>query len=211
MKILFMVFALFTLFSKKENDIVIEAIPENVTVQNREITLSENPDFKAIKLDARKYDGLAIFNDVEFDEGDVIINIKGEDVQGKSFVGFAFNIKNDSTYEVIYFRPFNFNASEQIRREHMVQYVHHPKYTWYYLRNNFTGIFEKGIPDPPNPNNWFKAKINISEDSVKVYMPGLSNYVLAVERLCDQESNKIGYWTGFGSGGEFGELRIIKN
>lgn len=91
------------------------------------------------------------------------LNFLGENNPGKSFIGIAFNIQNEKTYEVIYFRPFNFIAEEQIRKDHMIQYIFHPNFTWRKLRDERTGEFEGEITIPPNPDDWFKVKINIDD------------------------------------------------
>ena len=144
----------------------------------------------------------------EFENGKVEIDLLGENNPGKSFIGIAFNIQDEDTYEVVYFRPFNFVAKEQIRREHMVQYVFHPTYTWRKLRTDRTGEFENELPTPPNPDDWFTATIHIMPDKVKVYVNEGSEPVLEVDRLSAQKSDKIAVWTGFGSSGRFRNMVI---
>ncbi|MCP4458462.1 MAG: hypothetical protein GY816_10640 [Cytophagales bacterium] len=160
----------------------------------------------AVEMNAEKSDGLGILGDVEFDKGSIEVELLGENNPGRSFIGIAFNIQNDSTYEVVYFRPFNFVAEEQIRKEHMVQYIFHPEYTWRKLREERTGEFESKIPIPPNPDDWFKAKINISTEKAEVYVVGISKPVLVIDRLTTSKSNEIGIWTGYGSSGRFKNL-----
>ncbi len=134
----------------------------------------------------------------------------GENNPGKSFIGIAFNIQDDETYEAVYFRPFNFVASEQIRKEHMVQYIRHPLYTWYKLREERTGEFENEISVPPDPDDWFNAKIVVSEKSVQVYVNDLPEAVLKVDRLVLPGSSNIGLWTGNGSSGRYRNLVITE-
>ncbi len=160
----------------------------------------------AVEMNAKNSDGIGIIEDVEFDKGTIEIELLGENNPGKSFIGIAFNIQNDKTYEVIYFRPFNFVAKEQIRKDHMVQYIFHPEFTWRKLREERTGEFEREIAIPPNPDDWFKVSININEDKVEVYVNDLHEPVLSVDRLTTTKSKKIGIWTGFGSSGRFKNL-----
>lgn len=89
----------------------------NIKVVNRQISEYE---IDGVELDAKEGDGLAILKDVNFKSGTIYFEIKGENAPGRSFVGLAFNVQNDSTYEAIYFRPFNFYAEEPSRRSHMV-------------------------------------------------------------------------------------------
>jgi hypothetical protein len=101
-------------------------------------------------------------------------------------------------------------ATEQARKDHMVQYIHHPEFTWYYLRENRTMEFENEIPDPPDPNQWFNAKIVVSEKNVEVFLENIVEPVLVVERLAESRSKKIGLWTGNGSSGRFRDLILTK-
>jgi hypothetical protein len=174
---------------------------------NRELSQLTD-DSRAVGLNAAPGDGLSYLKDVSFKEGIVNIELLGENNPGRSFVGFAFNIQNDSTYEVVYFRPFNFVAEEKLRKEHMVQYIYHPEFTWRKLRETRTGEFENEIVNPPDPNQWFRAKIEIGKNTVKVYVDDSAKAVLEIERLTEIKSDKIGIWTGFNSSGSFRNLHL---
>lgn len=162
----------------------------------------------AVEMGAKNSDGLGILKDLKFDKGIIEVELLGENKPGKSFIGIAFNIQNDSTYEVIYFRPFNFVAKEQIRKDHMVQYTFHPEFTWRKLREERTGEFENEISNPPNPDDWFKVIININEEKIEVSVNDISEPILIVDRLTSTKSNEIALWTGYGSSGRFRNLVI---
>jgi len=181
---------------------------ENLTLVNREILAIDN-DSNAVKLNNSLGDGLAIIKDVNFDIGTLDVSLRGEDLKGKSFVGVAFNVQNESTYEAVYFRPFNFRSEEATRRAHSLQYIYHPKYTWRFLRTNHEGHYEGKFPRRPNPNNWFNVQVIVTADSVFVYDKETNGTLLAVERLTEQVSNNIALWTGFDSKGEFKDLTIL--
>jgi len=178
---------------------------KKIKAVNRMISLYGD-QLDAVEMNAKNSDGIGIIEDVEFDKGIIEVELLGENIPGKSFIGIAFNIQNDKTYEVIYFRPFNFIAKEQIKKDHMVQYIFHPEFTWRKLRDERTGEFEDEIANPPNPENWFKVIININEEKVEVYVNEISEPVLIVDRLTSTESKKIGIWTGYGSSGRFRNL-----
>ncbi|WP_242083874.1 hypothetical protein [Aestuariivivens sediminis] len=182
---------------------------QKIKAVNRTITIYEEQR-DAIALNTENSSGIGIIEDLEFEKGIIEIELLGENNPGKSFIGVAFNIHDEDTYEAVYFRPFNFVAEEQIRREHMVQYIYHPEFTWNKLRSERTGIFEKAISTPPDPDDWFKASIHIKENSVEVYVNDLSEPSLVVDRLSATKSKKIGVWTGFGSSGRFKNL-IVTN
>ena len=172
---------------------------------DRIISLYGDPP-DAVEMNAKNGDGLGILEDIEFDNGIIEVELLGENNPGKSFIGRAFNIQNDKTYEAIYFRPFNFVAEEQKRKNHMVQYIFHPEYTWKKLRDERTGEFENEIKNPPIPDNWFKVIININDEKVKVYVDEMSEPVLTIDRLTSTKSKKIGIWTGNNSSGRFRNL-----
>ena len=182
-------------------------IKDNLDVKNRNIT-SFNNVTNTLVLNRKIGDGIAILKDLRFKEGTIELELKGENNPGKSFVGFAFNIQNDSTYEAIYFRPFNFRSQEQKRRKHSVQYIYHPKHTWIFLRTNFEGEFEGDYPRRPLPNNWFNVKIEIDNQKVHVYDKKTNTVLLSITRLTKQVSDKIGLWVGYNSKGEFRNLKI---
>ncbi|MCA0931323.1 hypothetical protein LCM02_02590 [Lutimonas saemankumensis] len=182
---------------------------QKIKAVNRSITIYGDKG-DAIELNAENSSGLGIIEDIEFKKGIIEIELLGENNPGKSFIGIAFNIENDETYEAVYFRPFNFKAEEQIRKEHMVQYIYHPEFTWRKLREERTGEFENEINMPPDPDDWFKAIIHISDKTVNVYVNDLPEPVLTVDRLSSIKSTSIGIWTGFGSSGRFRNL-VIKD
>jgi len=100
-------------------------------------------------------------------------------------------------------------APAQANRDHMVQYICHPDFTWSRLREEHTGVFENEIPDPPDPDDWFKAIIKVSATSVEVRVDGIASPVLEVERLNTTKSGKIGLWVGNGSSGRFRNLVLF--
>lgn len=183
---------------------------DKISKVNRSIELSDYQEDQILSLDAKEGSGLAQLDNIDFEEGTIELDIKGENTPGRSFVGIAFNIQNDTTYEAIYFRPFNFQSPEKIRREHSIQYVSHPENGWRKLRSERPGEFEAEYDSPPDPNDWFRVRVSISEGKVEVedYISG--KVLFKSIRLTDTESNKIGFWTGFNSRGSFRKLRIIK-
>lgn len=210
-KIVLAIFCLISIHSYGQEQInLAEKLQQNkMKAVNRTISLYEDSP-RAVEMNAKDADGLGMLEDIEFSKGVIEIELLGENNPGKSFIGIAFNIQNDTTYEAIYFRPFNFLAKEQIRKEHMAQYIFHPEFTWRKLRAERTGEFENEISDPPNPDDWFKAIIKISATKVEVYINEITKPVLSVDRLTMTKSNKISIWTGFGSSGRFRNLVLRK-
>lgn len=179
-----------------------------VTV-NREVANKTELNTGVLSLNAKNGSGLAILKNVEFDSGTILIDFKGENVAGKSFVGLAFNIQNDSTYEAVYFRPFNFESSEKLSREHGIQYIYHPEFPWKKLRTEKEGTYESEFINPPNPNDWFTIEITINRTMVTVTDKFSEKILMEVERLAKPISNSIGLWTGHNSKGSFRNLKIL--
>lgn len=177
---------------------------ENVQSVNREVSFTE----KATELNAAEGGGMAILENFSFRSGTIRLEIKGENNPGKSFVGIAFNIKNDSTYEAIYFRPFNFKSPEKIRREHGIQYVFEPNYSWKKLRSENTGEFEAEFIDPPSPDDWFSISLTVENDKVIVKDGDSGKLLMQAKRLSTTSSDKLAFWVGNNSKGSFRNLKI---
>ena len=94
--------------------------------QNR--SLSALPAEKAIRFSTAAGDGVAWLEGVEFANGTIELDIRGKDVLQQSFVGVAFHGISKDSLEAVYFRPFNFQSTDSLRRVHMVQYVSHPDF-----------------------------------------------------------------------------------
>lgn len=200
-----------TVLNAQKKSLVASFKNDKIVTVNRDISI-DTKDKNALFLNAKKGSGLAILQNRSFTKGSIQIDIAGKNIPRKSFVGIAFNIQNDSTYEAIYFRPFNFKAKQQARKNHMVQYICHPEYTWHKLRNTRTGEFENELNPAPNPDDWFRVEIILNDTEVKVFVNGNKEKPdLVVKRLTTSKSDKIGLWVGNNSLGKFKELGVLKH
>jgi len=163
-----------------------------------------------IYLDSRQGDGFARLENHEFNNGTIEVDLKGKDVQGSSFLGIAFRGVNDSTYDAIYFRPFNFLSKDSVRQNHSVQYISQPVYTWNKLRENFPGKYENKIANPPNPNLFFHARIVIQNHQISVYVNNSTMPSLIVQELSGRTGGWLGLWVGNYSDGTFANFKITK-
>ncbi len=126
--------------------------------------------------------GLALPMSVGFRTGTIEIDLKGKNVRQRSFLGVAFNVADERTFEAIYFRPFNFKAEEPMRGR-SVQYVAWPANTWEHLRKTAPGRFENPVRPVPDPDSWFHARIEVTEKQVRVFVDNASEPTLVVSRL----------------------------
>lgn len=136
----------------------------------------------------------------EFTDGTIQFDVKGISAppQG-SFVGIAFRVMNQATYDAVYFRPFNFRAIEAERRAHAVQYISHPDWPWYRLRNEKTGQYEQPITPALDGDKWFHAKVVIKQRQIKVFVNDTPNPVVEVAELSSRNGGSVGIWC-FGYG-----------
>lgn len=171
--------------------------PENWTVYNREVAVKNN----IIHLNSKPEDGLLWLNNKDFKNGTIELDIKGKDVRGESFVGVAFHGLDNTSFDGVYFRPFNFKNPE--RNSHSIQYIDMPNNEWSTLRNKFPGKYENTVTPVPDPNEWFHAKIVIHYPEVKVYVNNSKEPSLVVNQISKRKDGKIGLWVGNGSEGWF--------
>ena len=175
---------------------------------NRQLSQFSESDKKGIRFSKNEGDGIAWLKGVEFSNGIIELDIKGKDVMQQSFVGVAFHGLNNETLDAIYFRPFNFQSTDPVRKIHAVQYVSHPDYTWSVLREKYNGKYEKAVTPAPNGNDWFHAKIVVQYPKVTVYVNDNSEPCLVIDKLNDRKTGKIGLWVGNTSDGDFTNLKI---
>lgn len=148
--------------------------------------------------------------DIHFSIGAIEVDLRGKDIPQQSFLGIAFHGVDTVTYDAIYFRPFNFQSTDPVRKIHTVQYISHPQFTWERLRNEKNGIYEKGIEPPPPATDWFHAKIVVDKSTVTVYVNGAAVHSLQVNKLNDRQDGLIGLWN-YGLNGDFANLTIKAN
>ncbi|HEY9260083.1 family 16 glycoside hydrolase [Chitinophaga sp.] len=163
-------------------------------------------DSSGIHLNEGPGAGIAWMTNKEFADGTIEFDVKGKNKLQQSFVGIAFHGLNDSTYDAVYFRPFNFQVPEAGRRGHSVQYISLPAYDWSLLRQEHPGKYENEIDPATDPNKWFHVKIIVSSPEVSVYVNG--QRCLIVSQLSTQKKGMIGYWVGNGSSGDWKNLEI---
>ena len=75
----------------------------------------------------------AVIKGVLFRDGTIEVDLAGQPAAGagggaRGFIGIAFRLEGDGSYEYIYLRPTNGRADDQIRRNHSTQYSSHPNF-----------------------------------------------------------------------------------
>lgn len=181
----------------------------SLEVLNRKATIVKEGSLIFLKLSQDKGEGLVWLPESKFQNGILSVRMRGKNVVQQSFVGIAFNGQNDSTFEAVYCRPFNFLATDSVRKIHAIQYIAHPIYTWKKLREERNAEFEKEIINPPNPDSWFTLTIRVDSDTVSAFIDSNKTPSLVVKRLTKDSAGKIGLFVGDNSGGDF-EIMEVK-
>jgi hypothetical protein len=162
---------------------------------------------EGVRLNEASAMGAAFVPGIEFATGTLEIDIRGKDVQQRSFVGIAFH-GTDLICDAVYFRPFNFRASDPLARSHAVQYQSAPAYSWQRLRSEQPGKFENAVSPVPDPNDWFHARIVVTDSRVSVFVAGAGEPCFEVGPLNARKQGSVGLWAGNNSGGNFANLVI---
>ncbi|BDU26203.1 hypothetical protein FLGSB24_29470 [Flavobacterium sp. GSB-24] len=159
---------------------------------------------------------LAILKDIDFHNGTIEASISGQTLASagetaRGFVGIAFRVSNDaSKMEVFYLRPTNGRANDQVRRNHSTQYISVPGYPWEKLRKETPEKYEAYAD--MQPAEWIKIKIEIKDETAKLYVNGASQPTLIVSDLKQGKNlrGSIGLWVGPGTLAHFTDLKITK-
>ncbi len=149
--------------------------------------------------------GILWLDNPVFSDGSIELDIKGKDEQGKSFVGLAFHATDETHYDAVYFRPFNFKNPE--RKTRSIQYIALPEYEWFTLREKFPGKYENAPTPALSPDDWFHVRIEVKYPLVKVFVNGNAEPSLTVTQLSSARAGKIGLWTA-NNEGHFRNLSI---
>jgi hypothetical protein len=164
---------------------------------------------QGVRLSEAEGEGPAYLPGTEFANGTIELDMKGKDVQGASFVGVAFHGVDGTTFDAIYFRPFNFKTEDRARVLRAVQYISHPAHPWDKLRADHSGEYEKPVTPVPDPNAWFHARVVVASPKVSVFVGDAKEPCLTVNQLSDRKKGLVGIWVGNTSGGDFANFKIV--
>jgi len=135
------------------------------------------------------------FRDLAFKEGTIDVDLRGQDVFLRSFLGIVFYGSDSTHYDVLYFRPFNFKSADTARRRWSVAYVSLPDYPWPRLRKEHPLVYENAVHPVPDPNAWFHATITIKGDRLTVYINHDAKPSLEVKLLSTRRQGRFGLFS----------------
>ncbi|MCX6544003.1 MAG: hypothetical protein NTV05_06260 [Acidobacteria bacterium] len=163
---------------------------------------------RGVRLSEAAGEGGAFLPGTEFSNGTIEFDVRGKDVAQHSFVGVAFHGVDAGAYDAVYFRPFNFRATDPGSRSHAVQYHSLPTYTWQKLRTDHPGKYEQAVSPVPDPNAWFHARVLVANAKVSVFVADAKEPCLVVDAFNNRKAGLVGLWVGNNSGGDFANFTI---
>jgi hypothetical protein len=125
----------------------------------------------------------------------------------RGFIGIAFRLQGDGSYEYIYLRPTNGRADDQIRRNHSTQYSAHPTYDFAKLRQEAPEKYESYVD--LQPGVWTRYKIEVEGRKARLYVHGAEQPCLIVNDMkLEPQQGGVALWVGPGTEGYFANLKI---
>lgn len=208
----FQLFLVLPVVAQKGERIDIHELVKNsrIEVYNRELSLLNETSHLGISLSKKEGEGVAWIKGIEFSDGIIEFDVRGEDLKQHSFVGFAFHGKDNATFDAVYLRPFQFKEESETLRNRAIQYVSLPDFPWRTLREKFPNKYEHSIEPAPDPNAWVKVRIVIKGSVISTYINGNSEPSLVVEKVTSLKTGGIGFYVADTSGGDFANLSITK-
>jgi hypothetical protein len=158
---------------------------------------------------------IAILSDSDFGDGVIEAEIAGaprqdapQDMRG--FVGIAFRVQpHGSRFECCFVRPTNARASDQLRRNHSTQYISHPEFPWYRLREEAPGVYESYTDLVPGA--WTRIKLVVSARQAQLYVNDAEQPCLVVNDLkLGETRGQIALWIGSGTEAYFSSVVVTK-
>lgn len=180
----------------------------DIQAYNRQVDLLAEKGRSGIRLSKAYGEGVAWLRGVEFSNGTIECDVRGEDVQQHSFVGIAFHGANDSTFDAIYLRPFRFRETADSLRSRQLQYISLPEFTWRRLRARSPGIYEHSIDPSPDPNAWVHVRIVVRDQMISAFINDEQQPSLEVKKVTNLHAGRVGFYVADTSGGDFANIRI---
>jgi hypothetical protein len=156
---------------------------------------------------------LGIVKTSDFKDGTIEADVAGVARQGakprtRGFVGIAFRVQDHgSRYEAFYLRMTNGRADDQLQRNHSVQYISQPDYTWQRLREENPGMYESYVDLVAGA--WTRIKIVVSGTKARLYVNNAEEPCLIVNDLkLGENHGPVALWTGSDTEAYFSNLTI---
>ncbi len=157
---------------------------------------------------------LVVIEGTDFSSGVIEAEIAGAPGPGagegaRGFVGIAFRLQPDMrTYDAFYLRPTNGRVEDQERRNRSTQYISHPDWPWFRLRQETPGRYESYVDLVPGV--WTKVKIEVRGDRARLYVHDHPQPVLIVNDVKSGGGARgsVALWIGPGTVAHFRNVSV---
>ncbi|MBL8178554.1 MAG: hypothetical protein JNK48_28030 [Bryobacterales bacterium] len=164
--------------------------------------------------DANRQDHLGLLDGVEFSSGTIEVDLAGEPGPGaaggaRGFAGIAFRVQPDrKTYDCFYLRPTNGRSDDQERRNHTAQYIQHPDFPWFKLRQETPSKYESYVDI--GPAEWVHVKIEVNGDKAKLFVNHHAQPVLIVNDVKSGAAGKgaVALWIEGSTIAHYANLKV---
>ncbi|SPE31442.1 conserved exported hypothetical protein [Candidatus Sulfopaludibacter sp. SbA3] len=202
-------------------------------VQTFPLSGAQDLDARNVKVESTEYKGrkairitfpdppvpgphFALLRGVDFADGTIEADVAAKVTMtappglppAPGFIGIAFRSRSDANhYELFYIRPGNSSSSDQLHRNHSVQYVSMPDFDWYKLRRSWPSVYEAYAD--LEPEAWIRMKIEVAGRQAKLYVNSAPKPVLVVDGLKGEDlTGGIGLWAAGEQDNYFSNMRI---
>lgn len=189
----------------------------NLTFDNGNGQATTYHGSRALKLTSKDgtHQALAAVPGLTFGDGTIDVEVSGAPIKGaadsaRGFIGVAFRQqKNSGPFEIIYVRPTNGRADDQLRRNHTVQYSAEPEWPWDRLRKESPGVYESYAD--MQAGEWTHMRIVVKGRDAALYINHAEQPCLIVHDLkLGATEGGVAFWVGSDTEGYFRDLKITK-
>ena len=117
-------------------------------------------------------------------------------------------LEHEVCWKAVYLRPTNGRADDQERRNHAVQYISHPAWTWDRMRKESPSRYEAYVD--LQPAVWTKVRVEVRGDRARLYVHGNEQPTLVVNDVKTGASAKgaVALWLGPGTIAHFRNISV---
>lgn len=126
------------------------------------------------------------------------------------FIGIYFRVaQDDSAFEGIYVRPKVGRSSNQLRRNHAVQYFSYPDYKFDTLRKIAPFQYEGSAP--VGLDEWITLRIEVNGETAELFVNDLKYSSFIVDKMLGKtKKGFVGLYVDIGTIGYFRDLKVTK-
>ena len=168
---------------------------------------------RLIDPEGERRSGIAVLRDTTFRDGTIELDVAGVRAahahpDDRGFIGVGFRLSDDGgTGELVWLRPENGRADDQLRRNHATQYASSPDWTWFRLRDEEPGRYESYVDLVPGA--WTRMRVEVEGVRMRLYVHDAEQPCLVVNDLkLGEREGRVALWIGAGTEGYFSGLRL---